>query len=201
MDATVSDLHHYLRNAREAVLWKLDGLSEFDARRPMVSTATNLLGLVKHPRVSNCSTSGSRSDGSRPRCRCGSARRWHRTPTCGPRATRRDPRSLSHTDRRASTPTTRSPALPPTRSRTHPGWVPARCRCIAYWFTCWRRRNVTRATPISFANSSMEPSADNPATRRCSPAAWPTIALRSGGRSIEPRSNRPPGPPASVRPE
>lgn len=43
-----ADLHRYLQNAREAVLWKLDGLSEHDARRPLVPTGTNLLGLVKH---------------------------------------------------------------------------------------------------------------------------------------------------------
>jgi hypothetical protein len=41
-------LHRYLRNNREALLWKLDGLSEYDVRRPLVPTATNLLGLVKH---------------------------------------------------------------------------------------------------------------------------------------------------------
>ena len=38
----------YLQNAREAMLWKLDGLSEYDARRPLTPTGTNLLGLVKH---------------------------------------------------------------------------------------------------------------------------------------------------------
>lgn len=43
-----ADLHRYLQMAREAVLWKLDGLSEYDVRRPMVPTGTNLLGLVKH---------------------------------------------------------------------------------------------------------------------------------------------------------
>ena len=43
-----SDLHRYLKNAREAVVWKLDGLSEYDARRPLTPTGTNLLGLVKH---------------------------------------------------------------------------------------------------------------------------------------------------------
>jgi uncharacterized damage-inducible protein DinB len=43
-----ADLHRYLRRAREALLWKLDGLSEYDARRPMTPTGTNLLGLVKH---------------------------------------------------------------------------------------------------------------------------------------------------------
>lgn len=34
--------------AREALLWKLDGLGEYDVRRPMTPTGTNLLGLVKH---------------------------------------------------------------------------------------------------------------------------------------------------------
>jgi uncharacterized damage-inducible protein DinB len=41
-------LHRYLRSAREAVLWKLDGLSEYDVRRPLTPTGTNLLGIVKH---------------------------------------------------------------------------------------------------------------------------------------------------------
>jgi uncharacterized damage-inducible protein DinB len=43
-----ADLHRYLNLIREAVLWKLDGLSEYDVRRPMTPTGTNLLGLVKH---------------------------------------------------------------------------------------------------------------------------------------------------------
>lgn len=41
-------LHRYLVVGREALLWKLDGLSEYDVRRPLVPTGTNLLGLVKH---------------------------------------------------------------------------------------------------------------------------------------------------------
>jgi uncharacterized damage-inducible protein DinB len=41
-------LHQYLRDAREALLWKMDNLSEYDVRRPLVPTGTNLLGLVKH---------------------------------------------------------------------------------------------------------------------------------------------------------
>jgi uncharacterized damage-inducible protein DinB len=41
-------LHRYLRTAREALLWKLDGLGEYDVRRPLTPTGTNLLGLVKH---------------------------------------------------------------------------------------------------------------------------------------------------------
>jgi uncharacterized damage-inducible protein DinB len=42
------DLRRYLQAAREALVWKLEGLSEYDARRPMVPTGTNLLGLIKH---------------------------------------------------------------------------------------------------------------------------------------------------------
>lgn len=41
-------LHSALRVARKALLWKLDGVTERDARRPLTPTGTNLLGLVKH---------------------------------------------------------------------------------------------------------------------------------------------------------
>ena len=37
-----------LAGQRRALLAKLDGLSEYDARRPLVPTGTSLLGLVKH---------------------------------------------------------------------------------------------------------------------------------------------------------
>ena len=43
-----ADLSRYLQLAREALLWKLEGASEYDVRRPMTPTGTNLLGLVKH---------------------------------------------------------------------------------------------------------------------------------------------------------
>ena len=41
-------LHAHLQLNRDALLWKLEGLSETDLRRPMTGTGTNLLGLVKH---------------------------------------------------------------------------------------------------------------------------------------------------------
>jgi hypothetical protein len=43
-----SSLHSSLRSVREAMLSKLGGLSEYDIRRPLTPTGTNLLGLVKH---------------------------------------------------------------------------------------------------------------------------------------------------------
>ena len=43
-----SALRHYLQSDRDALLWKLDGLSERDLRMPRTPTGTNLLGIVKH---------------------------------------------------------------------------------------------------------------------------------------------------------
>ena len=42
------DLRRYLQQARDAMLWKMDGLGDYDVRRPLTPTGTNLLGLVKH---------------------------------------------------------------------------------------------------------------------------------------------------------
>ncbi len=41
-------LHRYLRLRRDDLLAKLDGLDEYDVRRPLTPTGTSLLGLVKH---------------------------------------------------------------------------------------------------------------------------------------------------------
>jgi hypothetical protein len=42
------ELHSKLLASRSALLSKLEDLSEYDRRRPMTPTGTNLLGLVKH---------------------------------------------------------------------------------------------------------------------------------------------------------
>ena len=52
-DAVKTHLHQKLRAAREALVWKLDGLTEYDIRRPLTPTGTNLLGLVKHNAISD----------------------------------------------------------------------------------------------------------------------------------------------------
>jgi len=41
-------LQRYLQRERDNLVGTLDGLSEYDVRRPMTPTGTNLLGLVKH---------------------------------------------------------------------------------------------------------------------------------------------------------
>ncbi len=46
--ATSADLKRYLQGGRDALVRALDGLSEYDVRRPMTPSGTNLLGLVKH---------------------------------------------------------------------------------------------------------------------------------------------------------
>jgi uncharacterized damage-inducible protein DinB len=38
----------FLASQRAILAWKLDGLSEQDARRPIVPSGTSMLGLVKH---------------------------------------------------------------------------------------------------------------------------------------------------------
>lgn len=43
-----SELHAKLKVTRQVLVDKLEGLSEYDARRPMTASGTNLLGLVKH---------------------------------------------------------------------------------------------------------------------------------------------------------
>ncbi|KQR15931.1 DinB family protein [Cellulomonas sp. Leaf334] len=47
MDEKDTLLRH-LRDLRASMLGKLDGLGEYEIRRPMTPTGTNLLGLVKH---------------------------------------------------------------------------------------------------------------------------------------------------------
>lgn len=43
-----AELRLYLQDARDALVWKLEGLPEYEVRRPVTPTGTNLLGLVKH---------------------------------------------------------------------------------------------------------------------------------------------------------
>jgi hypothetical protein len=44
----LADLRHYLQQARDSALRGLDGLSEYDSRRPLTASGTNILGLIKH---------------------------------------------------------------------------------------------------------------------------------------------------------
>ena len=48
MDEQKATLKRYLTSLHGAVLWKTDGVSERDLRRPLTPTGTNILGVVKH---------------------------------------------------------------------------------------------------------------------------------------------------------
>jgi uncharacterized damage-inducible protein DinB len=49
MSETLTEtLLRYLQSERDSLVGTLDGLSEYDVRRPMTPTGTSLLGLVKH---------------------------------------------------------------------------------------------------------------------------------------------------------
>lgn len=45
------DLQRNLQTARETLIWKLDGAFDYDVRKPLVPTGTNLLGPVKHAAI------------------------------------------------------------------------------------------------------------------------------------------------------
>jgi hypothetical protein len=47
-DDAEAALRTYLQEGRDVLMFKLDGLSEYDLRRPLTPTGTNLLGLLKH---------------------------------------------------------------------------------------------------------------------------------------------------------
>ncbi|SDM64354.1 DinB family protein [Allokutzneria albata] len=48
MTAIADHLQRSLQASRDALIRSLDGLSEYDVRRPVTPSGTNLLGLVKH---------------------------------------------------------------------------------------------------------------------------------------------------------
>ncbi len=48
MSGPKGELHRSLQATRQALLSRLEDLDEYDLRRPMTPTGTNLLGLVKH---------------------------------------------------------------------------------------------------------------------------------------------------------
>ncbi len=70
-DYAKEKLHEALRWRRDALVWKLDGLSEYDIRRPLTATGTNLLGLVKHCAYSTARYLGEIFDRPRQRAAVG----------------------------------------------------------------------------------------------------------------------------------
>ena len=48
MSGLKAELHRSLQATRQVLLSRLEGLPEYDLRRPLTPTGTHLLGLVKH---------------------------------------------------------------------------------------------------------------------------------------------------------
>ncbi len=115
---TKEQLVKYLQELRDTVLWKLDGLDEYDLRRPLTPTGTSLLGMVKHLADDEFSYFGEAfgrpvTDLPGSRAATPGTRR-----TCSPAPTSPSPTSSAGIGARGST---RHRHLPPETS-THSGW-------------------------------------------------------------------------------
>jgi hypothetical protein len=115
-------LHSDLCEVRETMLWKLDGLSEYDARRPLTSTGTNLLGLIKHVTIAEARYFGTVFGRPFPE----RLPWWDDDADFGADmwatdAESRAPRSSTDTGGHASTRTRRSPRSTSTRPAMCPG--------------------------------------------------------------------------------
>ena len=109
-------LHDSLRWVRETLLSKVEGLPEYDVRRPLTHTGTNLLGLIKHLTITEARYLGRSSTARTPtRSRASPTPATRTATTCG---------SPNTSPARRSSPTTTTPAntltQPSTRSRSTP---------------------------------------------------------------------------------
>lgn len=116
-DFAKEHLHSDLREIRETMLRKLDGLPEYDIRRPLTSTGTNLLGLVKHLSVTEARYFGEVFNRPFPAGTTSTSA----APTCGRPSTKHARRSPAATTAPAHTPTRQSPLSPSTHPATFPG--------------------------------------------------------------------------------
>ena len=107
--------HHELRVLREAKVWKLDGLSDYDDLRPITATGTNLLGLVKPMRHRMPGTPARSSVGIPPDWYRGATTRAPGRTNSGPPSMTRAPTSWIPTGLLASTRTRRSTRYPSRR--------------------------------------------------------------------------------------
>ena len=179
-------LHEYLRTARDAVVWKLDGLSEYDIRRPVTPTGTNLLGLVKHLTIVEAWFFGATFERPFPEV----------LPSLDDEAEPDSDLWVTPDESRADVVTRYE------RARRHadatideldlgavgrvPGWPHRTSRCRPCSFTCSPRRAGMPGTPTSSGSIWTAPSGP-PHRRRSSPTA-----ARRSGSGTEPVSSRPP---------
>ncbi len=121
--AAKANLHNYLKHEREAVLAKLNGLSEYDVRRPLTVTGTNLLGLVKHLATWETRYLGEAFGRPFPEPFLAGTSRPSGSPTCGRRSTSHAATSSTVTGACGRTAARRWPPstwTPPGGSGPHP---------------------------------------------------------------------------------
>lgn len=191
-DAAKANLYGYLQHEREAMLAKLDGLSEYDVRRPLTVTGTNLLGLVKHLATWEARYLGEVFNRPFPE----PLPRWdvEAERLADMWVTEHESRSdVVDRYRRVWSTATRRWTLSPSMPRgAWPGGRAPRCRSSTFLSTCLPRPAGTPATPTSCAKSS---------TERWEPMrrAWPrSSTTRPSGRSGANRSSRPPDQPVDL---
>ena len=174
-DAAKANLYNYLKHEREAVLAKLDGLSEYDVRRPLTVTGTNLLGLVKHLATWEARYLGEVFDRPFPE----PLPRWdvEAERLADMWATEHESRSdvvdryrrvWDHSDATVAP----SPSMP---RAAWPGGRTPRCPCSTSSSTCLPRPVGTLATPTSCAkqlDGAVGTDAEGMAVKQHDPAFW-----------------------------
>ncbi len=147
-------LHDYLAENREAMTWKAEGLSEYDVRRPLTPTGTNLLGLIKHLSIAEAWYFG-QTFGRRSRRTCRGGMTMHqKTPICGQLPPRPAAKFSAHTAPRPLMPTKRSaPSISTLPGACRGGRNPM-SRCTPCSCTSSPRLLATPDTPTSCANNS-----------------------------------------------
>ncbi len=186
MDGATEDLQLYLDRSRDVLIWKLEGLGEYDLRRPITATGTNLLGLVKHCAMVDSGylggVSGVRSSTSTSRIR------WHpgsaRTTTCGSGPMSRPPRSATCSRSPARTPPQPSPSCRSTPSAPCRGGAneERRSRCTTSRCTPCSTWTGTPDTQTSCAKPSTVPPVCCRTTPTCPPTSTGRLIARGWGR-------------------
>lgn len=190
-DFAKDNLHGRLRRDRKALLWKLDGLSEYDARRPLTATGTNLLGLVKHVATVEARYFGEVFDRPSPE----PLPRWQDYNGSDLWATEDETRdqiigfyrrTWEHSDATIN----ELPSTPPATCRGGRSLIPTRT-CSPSWSMSWASPSGMPGTPISCARAST-----------AGPGYAPNTRSRSTRKPVQPtarRSSRPPGRPHQSR--
>ena len=187
-----SDLHRYLQEAREALLWKLDGLSEYDIRRPMVRTGTNLLGIIKHVALVELGYFGDTFERPSP-----DQMPWDPDdPNSDMFATPGESREfITGLYRRAWAHSDATIEALPLDATGHLPWWPAESNEVTLNHILVRvtaETSRTRGTPTSSENSSTAPRASRPAIPTWPPTTGP------GGRPTATGSSAQPGEPRTI---